>query len=113
MGAKPPIHLKAHDRLAFWHRVMCAAGGIAMAIAASIWGLWHHSWVVAILVALCIGGPVSYWLLTSVVRCPACRRMMSRLSFAEAGNPPGRTFRCNHCGQECWMREGIYWQENF
>jgi hypothetical protein len=90
-------------------RIAGAAAGLVIIILAFATSSWNTPWLIALFVAIVIGGAAAYHLLTSVVRCPSCRSgvVNFRIGQAEAKR---KIFSCRHCGATAWLTEGFYWQ---
>jgi hypothetical protein len=108
VNAKEPTHLVHRDRLALAFRIVgTAVGFVALVMAFTATSL--TSVAIGFLVLTICGGAVSYHLLTSMVRCPACANRVSNLGIASA-DAQRKIFLCPHCGTTAWLREGFYWQ---
>jgi len=104
-------HLSARDRVALAFRIAGAVTGLAIVVLAFATSSWNRGWVVVLFTVVAVGGAVSYHLLTSVVRCPSCRR---RVFNFRIGQPEAKrkTFSCRRCGATAWLAEGFYWQHD-
>ncbi len=110
MNADQPIHLKTRDRSAFAYRVVGAVCGLAFIGAGFATSSWGNGWMIALFVLVTVGGAVSYHLLTSVVRCPACASTMINLRIS-GYDADRKLFSCSHCGTSAYLKEGFYWQQ--
>jgi hypothetical protein len=104
-------HLSRRDKFALAFRIAGAVAGFAIIAVAFATSSWNSLWVLILFPLVVIGGGVSYYLLTSIVRCPACQnRMMNfRIGPIEAKR---REFSCRSCGATAWLSEGFYWQDD-
>jgi len=103
------FHLAERDRLAFRFRLVGAAAGFIVIIAAFATSSWRNPWVIGLVCLVVVGGALAYHLLTSIVRCPSCQATVSnhRIAAEEAGR---KNFLCKRCGASAWLAEGFYWQ---
>ncbi|MEX2125398.1 MAG: hypothetical protein WD795_16005 [Woeseia sp.] len=101
--------MKTRDRFTLIFRVAGAISGLLIIVAAFATSSWGNGWVVAVFVLITVGGAISYHVLTSVVRCPACagRVFNWRISSERAKS---KLFSCRKCGTLAWLAEGFYWQ---
>ncbi len=105
------MHLSRRDKFALAFRIAGAVAGFAIVAVAFATSSWNSGWVLILFPLVVIGGGVSYYLLTSVVRCPACqnRIMNFRIGLIEAKR---KEFSCRRCGATAWLSEGFYWQDD-
>jgi hypothetical protein len=104
-------HLSSRDRLALAFRIAGAVAGFSIIAVAFATSSWNRSWMVMLFAIVVIGGGVGYYLLTSIVRCPACGDGMSNLRIGPVG-ATRREFSCRRCGATAWLSEGFYWQRD-
>lgn len=109
MSTKEPIHLAKRDRIALILRLSGAALGLIVVIAAFATSSWSSPWVIGLFSFVIVGGALSYYLLTSIVRCPSCSGTVSNFGIASAG-AKRKLFSCVRCGASAWLAEGFYWQ---
>lgn len=104
-------HLSRRDKFALAFRIAGAIAGFAIVAVALATSSWNSRWVLILFPLVVIGGGVSYCLLTSIVRCPACQNRMVnfRIGPDEAKR---REFSCRSCGATAWLLEGFYWQND-
>lgn len=104
-------HLRLRDRFALAFRIVGTIAGFAVVIAAFATSSWHSVWMIALVVVVVIGGALSYHLLTSIVRCPACSNAIVNLAIGSV-DTKRKHFNCRHCGAQAWLAEGFYWQDD-
>jgi hypothetical protein len=109
MDVEETTHLLFRDRLAVVFRIVGAIAGFTVAATAFATSSWSSEWVVALFVAIVLGGAVSYHLLTSIVRCPVCMRTVVNFGIGSV-DAKRKEFRCRSCGATAWLAEGFYWQ---
>jgi hypothetical protein len=103
--------LEARDRLALAHRLIGATLGLALIA----WSLGTSSWnsplAIGGLTLIAVTGPISYHLLTSLVRCPTCGSRVVNFRISAVG-ARRKLFPCDRCGTVAYLREGFYWQRD-
>lgn len=108
VNAKEATHLVDRDRLALAFRIVGAIVGFVVLVV--VFATASSSSAIVWLFALVtVGGALSYHLLTSVVRCPACANRIFNLRIASE-DAQRKLFLCGRCGATAWLREGFYWQ---
>jgi hypothetical protein len=112
MNATGPTHLSTRDRAAFALRIAGAVTGFAVIAAAAATSSWDDRRVLLLLAFIIVGGAMAYHLLTSIVRCPACRRRVYNFGIGPV-DAKRKLFPCGDCGTTAWISEGFYWQRDF
>ncbi len=104
-------HLSSRDRWALAFRIAGAVAGFSIIAVAFATSSWNTSWVLLLFAIVVIGGAVAYYILTSIVRCPACGDGMTNLRIGPV-DAKRREFSCRRCGATAWLSEGFYWQRD-
>ena len=106
VNANEATHLAGRDRFALAFRIVGAIVGFVVLVVAFASSGSATVWLFALVT---VGGALSYHLLTSVVRCPACASRVFNLRIASE-DAQRKLFSCGRCGATAWLREGFYWQ---
>lgn len=100
------------DRLAFAYRLRGASFGLAFVVWALASSSRKRGWIIALLLAVVVGGAVVYHLLTSIAQCPSCNSRIVDLGIGRA-EARRKLFRCDRCGTTAYLTEGFVWQREF
>jgi len=111
-GMTSPVHLTKRDRIALGLRLVGTLLGFSVIVFGFATSSWNSPLVVGLFSFVTVGGGLSYYLLTSIIRCSACSEKVTnfRIGPAEAKR---KVFSCARCGTNSWLREGFYWQSEF
>jgi len=109
---KAPLHLARRDRIALGFRLAGALLGFGVIIYGFATSSWNSPMVLGLFGFVAIGGALSYYLLTSIVRCPTCAEKVTNFRIGPV-DARRKLFSCAHCGTNSWLREGFYWQSEF